>query len=87
MRRVLILSALVGLTGLASLGCKNAIRGRCDCQYDPANAQLNPPSNPYPTVGAPVTVTGKPVPAPVTGGTPGTGTTAPAPMSLPKDKN
>jgi hypothetical protein len=81
MRRLLILSALVGMTGLASLGCKNATRGRCDCQYDPANAQLSAPSNPYPTVGAAVTVPGKPVPAPMTG------TTTPDPMPKPKVKN
>jgi hypothetical protein len=82
MRRILILSALVGFTGLASLGCKNAVHGRCDCQYDPANMKLSDPSNPYPTVGAPVSVPGKvTMPAP----TPGTGSTpvAPAPTPMP----
>ena len=76
MRRVLILSALVGFTGLASLGCKNAIHGRCDCQYDPANAKLSEPSNPYPTVGAPVSSVPTTMPAPKAG------TTAPTPMPI-----
>lgn len=84
MRRVLILSALVGFTGLASLGCKNAIHGRCDCQYDPANAQLQAPSNPYPTVGAPVSANGKVVvPAPMTG----SGSVTPMPDTIPMPKN
>jgi hypothetical protein len=82
MRRILMLSAVVGFAGLSSLGCKNATHGRCDCQYDPANAQLQAPSNPYPTVGAPVSSPNKMAPAPMTGS--GT-TTAPAPMPLPKN--
>jgi hypothetical protein len=71
-----MLSAVVGFAGLASLGCKNATHGRCDCQYDPANAQLQAPSNPYPTVGAPVGNAPKAMPLPAT---------EPAPKPLPKN--
>jgi len=83
MRRFLILTAVVGFAGLAGLGCKNATHGRCDCQYDPANTQLSAPSNPYPTVGTPVSSSPKTMAAPPMGST----VPAPAVMPMSKDKN
>jgi hypothetical protein len=45
MRRVLVFSALVGLT-LAGLGCKH-VTGRCDCTYNPSDDVLPAAGNPY----------------------------------------
>jgi hypothetical protein len=51
MRRALVLTAVFGAF-LAGLGC-NHIAGKCDCTHDPADAVINGPSQPYPTVGQP----------------------------------
>lgn len=52
MRRALILTVVFG-GFLAGVGCKQ-IAGRNDCTYDPNDAQLTVPSNPYPTIGSPI---------------------------------
>jgi hypothetical protein len=58
MRRSLALAAAVGLIA-AGFGCQH-IAGVCDCGHHPDNAVLPPATNPYTTIGAPIT--GVPVP-------------------------
>ena len=63
MSRVLVLSAIAGLT-LAGLGCKNHIAGRCDCTYDPADDVAPVAGNPYHPVSTSGTITLPPAPTP-----------------------
>jgi len=62
MRRALILTVVFG-GFLAGVGCKQ-IAGRNDCTYDPNDAQLTAPTNPYPTIGAPIPSTAPATTAP-----------------------
>ncbi len=53
MQRQILGAALLALT-VASTGCNpDYVAGRCDCQYNPANAAIAPASNPYPVLGNP----------------------------------
>ncbi len=53
MKRQLLGAALLALT-LFGTGCNpEYVAGRCDCQYNPANAVIAPASNPYPVIGGP----------------------------------
>ena len=52
MQRPILGAALLALAALGT-GCNpNYVAGRCDCQYNPANAVIAPASNPYPVIGA-----------------------------------
>ncbi len=64
MQRQILGAALLALAALGT-GCNpNYVAGRCDCQYNPANAVIAPASNPYPVIGANAAA------APVTGSAP-----------------
>lgn len=81
MQRQILGAALLALTAI-STGCNPGyVAGRCDCQYNPANAVIAPVSNPYPVIGANAAA------APVTGTAPATMPMtippAPAPMTIP----
>ena len=53
MQRQLLGAAFLALT-LVGTGCNpEYVAGRCDCQYNPANAVIAPASNPYPVIGGP----------------------------------
>lgn len=53
MQRQLLGAALLALA-LVGTGCNpEYVAGRCDCQYNPANAVIAPASNPYPVIGGP----------------------------------
>jgi len=53
MQRQILGAALLALAA-TSVGCNPSyVAGRCDCQYNPANAVLAPASNPYPVIGSP----------------------------------
>jgi len=52
MRRALLLAVVFG-GFLVGVGCKQ-IAGRNDCTYDPNDAIVQHPTNPYPLVGAPI---------------------------------
>ena len=52
MQRHILGAALLALAA-TSVGCNPSYTaGRCDCQYNPANAVIAPASNPYPVIGA-----------------------------------
>ena len=52
MQRQILGAALLALVAV-SAGCNPSyVAGRCDCQYNPANAVIAPASNPYPVIGA-----------------------------------
>jgi hypothetical protein len=46
MRRAFLM-ALVAGSAMSGAGCFKHIAGKCDCTYDPADAVLPAPSNPY----------------------------------------
>ena len=72
MQRHILGAALLALAA-TSVGCNPSYTaGRCDCQYNPANAVIAPASNPYPVIGANAAV------APATGSAP-----AMMPMTVP----
>ena len=53
MKRQLFGAGLLALVA-ANAGCNPGfVAGRCDCQYNPANAVIAPASNPYPVIGGP----------------------------------
>ena len=53
MKRQLLGAALLALVAV-NAGCNPGyVAGRCDCQYNPANAVIAPASNPYPVIGSP----------------------------------
>jgi hypothetical protein len=52
MRRIVALAVVFG-TFAAGLGCRH-VGGTCDCSHHPDNAIINPPGNPYPTLGQPI---------------------------------
>jgi len=76
MQRQLLGAALLALSAAAT-GCNPGyVAGRCDCQYNPANAVIAPASNPYPVIGGVA-------PAPGTPGSPGVpGVTVPNTMPM-----
>ena len=88
MRRAFLLALAAGSVASAT-GCFKHIAGKCDCTYDPADAVLPTPGNPY-FPGA--TFTGpvgpaedekKKAPAPKKVAEPKVETTKDAPMALP----
>ena len=65
MQRQLFGAALLALAAV-STGCNpDYVAGRCDCQYNPANAAIAPASNPYPVIGGPATATVAPATVPM----------------------
>ena len=60
MQRHILGAALLALVA-TSAGCNPGyVAGRCDCQYNPANAVIAPASNPYPVIGGPSSTTAAP---------------------------
>ena len=65
MQRQLLGAALLALT-LVGTGCNpEYVAGRCDCQYNPANAVIAPASNPYPVIGGPSSTVAAPATMPM----------------------
>ena len=65
MQRQLLGAALLALT-LVGTGCNpEYVAGRCDCQYNPANAVIAPAGNPYPVIGGPSSTTAAPATMPM----------------------
>ena len=65
MKRQLLGAALLALA-LVGTGCNpEYVAGRCDCQYNPANAVIAPAGNPYPVIGGPSSTVAAPATMPM----------------------